>query len=90
MLTPKGAEVLVLMATTRSGSATDSGLSSIASAKLNMAEVAPMPMAMEQMATAVKPGSFRSTRKACFKGVKMLDPTLASCNCYTNARIFTL
>jgi len=40
------------------------GFGSMTSAKLNMAEVAPMPMDVEQMDTAVKPGSLRSTRKA--------------------------
>jgi hypothetical protein len=33
-------------------------------AKLNIAEVAPMPIASEQIATAVKTGSLRKTRKA--------------------------
>jgi hypothetical protein len=36
----------------------------MASAKLNMAEVAPIPMAMEQMVTAVKTGSLRKTLSA--------------------------
>src|SRR3974390_1284990 len=72
---PNGADFAVLIATTRSGSATGKGLNSIASPKLNMAEVAPMPMAMEQIATAVKPGSLRSTRKACLTDV--MGPCLA-------------
>jgi hypothetical protein len=35
------------------------------SAKLNIEDVVPMPMAREQMATAVKLASLRRTRKAC-------------------------
>jgi hypothetical protein len=61
---PNGADFAVLIATTRPGSATGSGLSRMASAKLNIAEVAPIPMAMEQMATVVKTGSLRKTLSA--------------------------
>jgi hypothetical protein len=35
-----------------------------ASAKLNMAEVAPIPMASEQMLTSVNPGAFPNSRRA--------------------------
>jgi hypothetical protein len=71
VLAPKTLDVAVLIATTRSGRRTGSGRSSIASAKLNIAEVAPMPSASEQIATIVKPGSFRSTLGAWRMDVSM-------------------
>jgi hypothetical protein len=48
----------------RSGSSTGSGRNRSASAKLNIAEVAPIPMASEQMLTKVNPGDFPSSRTA--------------------------
>ena len=51
---------------------TGSGRRSSAFAKLNIAEVAPIPMAIEQIATAVNTGSFRRTRYECFKDISMV------------------
>jgi hypothetical protein len=62
----------VLIVTTRSGATTGSGRSRSASAKLNIADVAPMPRAREAIATIVKPGSLRSTRNACLMGSHMV------------------
>src|SRR5579884_3729041 len=39
-----------------------------------MADVAPIPIASEQIATRVNTGSLRRTRRACFKGVSMGFP----------------
>jgi hypothetical protein len=44
----------------RSGSANGSGFNSTASTRLNIAALAPMPMAMTLIATSVNPGSRRS------------------------------
>ena len=41
-----------------------SGRNSMASTRLKIAELAPIPSAMDSAATAVKPGLLRSTRKA--------------------------
>ena len=54
----------VVTATIRVGSGTGSGRRIRASAKLNIAEVAPIPMASEQMLTSVNPGAFSKSRKA--------------------------
>jgi hypothetical protein len=61
-LSPNGAGAAVLIVTTRRGSTTGNGRCSIESAKLNIADVAPMPMAREQIATTVKPESLRRWR----------------------------
>jgi hypothetical protein len=58
----------------RLGSGTGSGRSSKASAKLNMAEVAPMPMASEQTLTMMNPGDWRHKRIAWRKDFNILDP----------------
>ncbi len=52
--------------TTPLGFITGNGRSSNASAKLKMAELAPMPMASEQTATAVNAGFFASILTAYF------------------------
>ncbi len=49
--------IMCYNAAARSSSAAGSGLSTIESTKLNMAEVEPMLMAMEEIATVVKTGS---------------------------------
>jgi hypothetical protein len=54
----------VVTAAIRVGSRTGSGRKISASAKLNMAEVAPIPMASEQMLTSVNPGAFSNSRRA--------------------------
>ena len=64
-------EVAVLTDTTLFGCATGSGRSSILFARLNMEDVAPIPTAIEHIATTVKVGSFRNTRNACFSDVSM-------------------
>jgi len=46
------------------GFETGNGRNRRASAQLNIAEFAPIPIASEQTATSVKPGFFRSIRKA--------------------------
>jgi len=58
-LKANGAEMAVLIAATRSGRMTGSDRSSMASAKLNIAQVAPMPIASEPIATVVNTGSLR-------------------------------
>src|SRR5579864_1383549 len=100
VFTPNRADFVVLIATTREGWATGSGLSRIASAKLKPAEVAPMPIAMEQIATAVKPGSLRSTRKAWptdgnmgglrFPGVSALNAPVLDCYSAVGTRVFAI
>src|SRR6516225_7537544 len=70
---PAKAEPAALIATTPDGSLTGSGRRRRASAKLNMADVAPMPMAMEKMEISVKPGFFSRTRKACLISDVMSD-----------------
>jgi|HubBroStandDraft_1064217.scaffolds.fasta_scaffold00357_27 hypothetical protein len=57
-----GAEVAVLIATTLFGRKTGSGRSRMDSAKPNIAEVAPLPMASEPIARAVKPST---TTRSC-------------------------
>ena len=57
----------VVTAAIRMGSGTGSGRRISASAKLNMAEVAPIPMASEQMLTSVNPGL---STKAAKRGVR--------------------
>src|SRR6185437_1645236 len=75
---PKAAEEVVVTATTRLGSITGNGRRSRASAKLNIAEVAPMPMAREQTATMVKLGFLRSIRAARRTAFNMRMVLLAS------------
>jgi hypothetical protein len=54
----------VVTAAIRVGSRTGSGRKISASAKLNMADVAPIPIASEQTPTSVNPGLFINRRKA--------------------------
>ena len=61
----ENAAVLAMVtAAIRVGSRTGKGRKIRASEKLNIAEVAPMPMASEQMLTSVNPGLLASSRRA--------------------------
>src|SRR5579875_3933442 len=75
---PNAAAAAELTAATRLGSRTGSGRSRRASAKLNIAEVAPIPIASEHTATVVKPLFFRSMRAAYCKSLNMGAPPFAS------------
>jgi len=56
------------MATTPPGFITGKVRKSSAPAKLNIAWVAPIPMASGKIPMAVQPGSLRNSRNACFTG----------------------
>jgi hypothetical protein len=68
---PNAAEVAVVTAATLPGSRTANGRSNSASAKLNIAEVAPMPMASEQMEINANPGERGKIRSANLRDFHM-------------------